>query len=307
MNKKWDKINGVIPPIITPFDEYGEIDERAFTKNIEKWNKDELAGYLVNGSNGETAFMNVEEKLKLVKLIAKHRAPDRHLMVGTGNESLRETISFTKACADLGAHSALVLTPHFYDGAMTSEVLIEFFTKVADNSPIPILIYNVPKFTHVNIHPNAIEELSKHPNIVGMKDSSGNVAQLANFLRVSDRDFQIFVGTASAWYQALCMGIEGGIMALANCLPNECKLVQKYFDAGDLNKAFNLYQVLLPVNTYVTSTYGIPGLKFACEIEGYQGGRVRSPLLNCSEEAMMKIEEMLKSANRKVKSIILEN
>jgi len=303
MSKNWVPIKGVIPPMITPFDEDGELDRGAFIENIEKWNSDRLAGYLVIGSNSETAYLNVGEKLELVKLVVKHGAPGRHIMAGTGNESLRETLSFTKACADLGVQSALVLTPNYYDGVMDSEHLIRFFTSLADESPIPVLIYNVPKFTHVNIKADAVKVLSRHPNIVGMKDSTGDMPQLANFLNVADEGFQIFTGTASAWYPALCMGVQGGVLALANCSPNECALVQEAYDQGELDKAFQIYKALFPVNSAVTGTYGIPGLKFACDLNGYRGGHVRSPLFACSEIGRSNIKDILDESKRKIQAI----
>jgi 4-hydroxy-2-oxoglutarate aldolase len=304
MQTNWVPIKGVIPPMITPFDAQGEIDHSAFIHNIEKWNTDQLAGYLVIGSNSETAFLSADEKLVLVKLAVRHRTPGRHLMAGTGCESLRETIAFTQACADLGVESALVLTPHYYDGVMDSDHLTRFFTALADQSPIPILIYNVPQFTHVNIKADAIKVLSQHPNIVGMKDSNGDVPQMANFLRVADAKFQIFVGTASAWYPALCMGVVGGILALANCSPNECASVQEAYDQGRLEQAFRLYQALLPVNSAVTALYGIPGLKYACDLNGYLGGQVRSPLMACPEDGRVHIEKIFTDLKNQIQTII---
>jgi 4-hydroxy-2-oxoglutarate aldolase len=303
MATNWEPIKGVIPPMITPFDEHGEIDRRAFTHNIEQWNADQLAGYLVIGSNSETAFLNTDEKLALVKLAVKYQAPGRHLMAGTGCESLRETIAFTQACADLGVASALVLTPHYYDRVMDSEHLIRFYIDLADRSPIPILIYNVPQFTHVNIKADAIDVLSRHPNIVGMKDSTGDIPQLANFLRVADEGFQIFVGTASAWYPALCMGVVGGILALANCSPNACASVQEAYDQGQLEKAFQIHQALFPVNHAVTALYGIPGLKYACDINGYRGGYVRSPLMACPDAGRAQINKVLNDAKHLIQTI----
>jgi 4-hydroxy-2-oxoglutarate aldolase len=295
---------GVIPPMITPFCENGDVDFAAFASNIDRWNRDNLAGYLVNGSNSETAYLNEEEKLELVRLTVGHAAPGRHIMAGTGMESLRETIRFTNRCAALGAQSALVLTPCYYDSAMTSAALIDFFTKVADQSDIPILIYNVPKFTHVNIKADAVAALARHPNILGMKDSTGDVPQLATFLRVTQgEDFCIFVGTASAWYPALALGIENAILALANCHPNECAAVQTAFDGGDWKKARDIYQVMFPVNTAVTGTYGIPGLKVACDLTGYQGGYVRSPLLQCPPESREAVTKIVRTAEEKLGSV----
>ena len=192
-------IRGAIPPMVTPFKANGDLDADAFVSNIEKWNKDKLAGYLVAGSNSETCYLSEDEKLELVKLTVDHAAKGRLIMAGSGLESARETIKLTNKCAKLGAHCALVLTPFYYGPSMDSKAMIRFFTEVANNSDIPILIYNVTKFTHVNIAADAVAELSRHKNIVGMKDSNGDVPQLATFLRVADPGFQVMTGTYGAW------------------------------------------------------------------------------------------------------------
>jgi len=211
-------------------------------------------------------------------------------------ESLRETIRFTNLAARLGVHAALVLTPFYYGGKMTSEALIKYFTKLADNSDIPILIYNVPKFTHINIKSDVVEVLSRYPNIIGMKDSLGDVPQLATFKRVIPDDFNLLVGTASAWYPALALGIKGAILALANCNPEECVDVKEEFDKENWKKSREIYQRIFPINTAVTGIYGIAGLKYACDLLGHKGGSVRSPLLPLKEEEKNKIKEVLKQA-----------
>ena len=277
MRKK--RFTGVIPPMITPFTAAGAVDYAAFTANLEHWNEDALSGYLVNGSNSETAYLNEAEKLQLLRLTAKHAKAGRYILAGTGMEGLAETIRFTNACAAEGAAYALVLTPCYYHNNMTSAALTDFFTRLAEASDIPILLYNVPKFTHVNIKADAVKTLAAHPNIVGMKDSTGDVPQLASFLAVTaGQDYEIFVGTVSAWFPALTLGIEAGIHATANCAPNACAAVQQAFAAGDTERARAIYQVLLPLNTAVTATYGIAGLKYAAELLGYAGGAVRCPL-----------------------------
>ena len=290
------KIKGVIPPMITPFKENGDVDYGAYVSNMQKWNNDKLAGYLVIGSNSETCYLSEEEKLELVKLTVENAAPGRTVMAGTGLESARETIDFTNKCARLGVQSALVLTPHYYGGSMTTKAMVKFFTAVADASDIPILLYNVSKFTHVNLSAEAIAELSKHPNIVGMKDSNGDVPQLATFLRVADPSFQVMTGTFSAWYPALALGIEGIISAMANCCPNEIAEVQELFDAGNWEGARDLYQRMFPVNGAVTGGFGIAGLKFATDYCGYTGGYVRNPLSDSSDEEKTKLTAILQKA-----------
>lgn len=291
------KIKGAIPPMITPFTEDGDVDYDKFVKNIEKWNEYDLAGYLVLGSNSETVYLTEEEKLKLIELTVKHSKEDKIVMVGTGMESTRDTIALTNKAADLGAACALLLTPNYYGGKMNDEALINYFTEVADNVTIPILIYNVTKFTHVNISPKAVGVLANHPNIIGMKDSSGSIPQLVEFKAVIDMtQFNLMVGTASAWYPALTLGIEGSVMALANCCPEECVDVQKEFDAGNLEKARELYERVFPVNSAVTGKYGIAGLKYASDLLGFNGGYVRKPLLESKDNEKAKLKEILESA-----------
>lgn len=289
-------IKGVIPPMVTPFKENGEVDFEGHIENMQHWNEDQLAGYLVLGSNSETVYLNEAEKLKLVELTVKHAKKNRIILAGTGLESVRETVVLTNKAADLGAHAALILTPSYYFSLMNEQAQINFFTQVADQATIPILIYNVTAFTHINISVQAVRELSRHPNIIGMKDSTGNVPQLVSFLDVMADDFNLIVGTASAWYPALGLGITGGIFALANCAPNECTKVQTEFDRGDLDAARETYQRIFPVNAAVTAQFGVPGLKYACGLLGYQGGFVRSPLLPPTDNEKTKIREILKRA-----------
>lgn len=287
------QIKGVLPPMITPFKENGDVDYDGHVKNMLKWNDTDMAGYLVLGSNSETVFMTEEEKLKLVELTVKNAREGRIILAGTGMESTRETIKLTNKAARLGAHGALILTPFYYGGSMNDEAIIKYFTTVADNTEIPILIYNVTKFTHFNISVNAVKELSRHPNIIGMKDSNGDVAQLIKFKSVIADDFNLMVGTASVWYPALTLGIRASIMALANCAPNECTEVQKNFEEGNHDRAREIYMRMFPVNNAVTTAYGVAGLKYACNLLGYEGGYVRSPLLQLKEENQQKVKEIL--------------
>jgi len=290
------RINGVLPPMITPFTEKGDVDYDAFAFNVEKWNKTELAGYLVLGSNGETAYLNEEEKEQLIKITVETAAKDKFLVVGSGLESVSETIKLTNKAAKYGIHSALVLTPSYYGDRMTSAALVDFFTRVADSVDIPIMLYNVPMYTHVDIKADAVEKLSRHPNIIGMKDSKGDVPQLATFKRVTPELWNLMTGTANAWYPALTLGIRAGILALANILPNECVQVKKLFDAGKWEEARALYQRVFPVNTAVSARYHVAGLKHAATLLGYRGGYVRCPLEQLSEPDKAGVAKVLEAA-----------
>jgi len=291
------KIEGVIPPMMTPFTEDQSVDYDKHVRNMEKWNQDKLAGYLVLGSNSEASYLSDEEKIKLIELTVKHARKDRLILAGTGLESAVETIRLTNKAAELGVHGALLLTPFYYGGKMNDEALIKYFTYVADRTEIPVLIYNVPKFTHINVSVNVVRELSQHPNIVGMKDSTGNVPQLVSFLPVIAEGFNLMVGTISSWFPALTLGIKAGIFALANLSPNECAEIQEAYNAGDLDSARKTYLRVFPVNTAVTATYGVPGLKYASDLMGYQGGSVRSPLLPPKDTEKAAIKEILKAAD----------
>lgn len=294
------KIKGVLPPMITPFTESGDLDLKAQQHNVKIWNDKGLAGYLVLGSNSEAAYLNETEKLDLIKATVEVADEDKIIMAGTGLESTRETIALTNKAAKAGAQCVLLLTPSYYGGQMGDEAQIQYFTDVADNVDIPVLIYNVTKFTHINISPKAVGVLSKHPNIIGMKDSSGNIPQLVQFKHVIDpSEFNLMVGTASAWYPALDLGIEASIMALANCSPQECVDIQTLYDEGKRDEARALYERMFPVNHAVTATYGVAGLKYVCDQLGYQGGFVRRPLLNLKPEQKSALDAVIEAAELK--------
>lgn len=297
-------LKGVMPPMLTPFTSDGRVDYEKFAGNIEKWNAHDLAGYLVTGSNSETPYLTEVEKLRLVELTVQHAAPGKYVMAGTGLESLAETIRLTNQCADLGVQSALVLTPSYYGGSMTSAALVDYFTRVAEGSTIPVLIYNVPKFTHVNIKADTVAQLAGHPNIIGMKDSTGDIPQLATFCRVTaGQDFTILVGTAGAWYPALAMGVTAGIHALANCCPEAGIAAQKAFDTGDWMRSRAIYQAAFPLNAAVTGTYGVAGLKYACELAGYHGGYVRCPLQELDAGAKQAVEKIVRKTEEDLSAL----
>jgi 4-hydroxy-2-oxoglutarate aldolase len=290
------KLVGVIPPMMTPFRENGDLDLDMHQRNMTHWEKDELCGYLVLGSNSESAFLSYDEKLRLIETTAAAASDNRIVLAGTGVESTQETIRLTNAAAKRGAHAALVLTPCYYNDQMTDEALIAHFGHIADHSDIPILIYNVPKFTHINISLTAVARLSNHPNIIGMKDSTGDVPRLAALLANASKEFHIIVGTAAAWFPALMLGIECGILALANLAPNQCASVQNSVRSGNLDSARELYLKMLPVNAAITNRFGIAGLKYAADLAGYEGGSVRSPLLPLGGQAKHEIKEILGTA-----------
>ncbi len=287
-------IKGIMPPITTPF-EHGEVAYDKLAQNIATWNKTGLTGYVVMGSNGESAFLTREEKLKLVEVTKRNLGSGKLIIAGTGSDSIKETILLSNGAADRGADYVLVLTPSFYKDQMKSGAFVRYFTEVADSIKIPLIIYNVPKFTGVNIEVDAVSKLSAHGNIVGLKNSSENVAQTAEILEYVPKDFSVLVGTASVLYPGLAAGATGGILALANIAPEECIKVQKLFDAGRHDEASRLQGKLIPLNKAVTSKYGVPGLKAAMDMLGYFGGEPRSPLISLGSAEREDIKSILKT------------
>ena len=283
------KLSGVLPPIATPF-QGGELALDKLKKNFQGWNKTGLSGYLVLGSNGEAVYLNEKEKMKVIEVSREAIPKSKIMLVGTGMESTQETIRFTNQAAKLGANGALVVTPSYFKGSMRPQILYDHFISVAESSKIGILIYNVPQFTGINMEPELVAKLSEHPNIIGIKDSSGNIGQLSEIVHLSQKGFAVFVGSAPVFFPALCVGAVGGILAVAQVAPQECVQIQDLFSKGKMDEARALQSRLTPLAKAVTTKYGIGGLKMALDLTGYFGGDPRPPLKRPGKE----VEEELK-------------
>ncbi len=286
------KLSGVLPPITTPFQD-GKLAPDKLKKNFQKWNKTGLSGYLVLGSNGEAIYLNEKEKMRVIEVSRKSIPKSRIMMVGTGMESTRETIRFTNDAAKLGADCALVVTPSYFKGSMRPQILYDHFIAVAESSRIGILIYNVPQFTGINLEPELVAKLSDHSNIIGIKDSSGNIGQLSEIIHLSKKGFAVFVGSAPVFFPALCVGAAGGILAVANAVPQECVRIRNLFSKGKMNDARVLQNKLTPLAKAVTTKYGIGGLKMAMDLAGYFGGNPRSPLKRPGREVEEELRRLL--------------
>lgn len=288
-------LKGIFSPVTTPFVN-DEVVYDKLASNIKKWNGTNLAGYVVMGSNGESAFLTRSEKLKIVEEVRRNTPQEKLVIAGTGSDSIRETISLTNNSAKNGADYALVLTPSFFKEKMTDESFVNYFTGVADNADIPVIIYNVPKYTGVNIEPAAVAEISAHKNIVGIKSSSENVAHLCAIIDTTPEDFSVLVGTASVLYPGLAVGASGGVLALANIAPGECTDIMEFFRTGNSAEALKLQARMIPVNKAVTGKYGVAGLKAAMDMLGYFGGNPRTPLNSLNESQRKDLEKILATA-----------
>ena len=286
------KLSGVIPPITTPFQE-GKLAPDKLRKNFQKWTKTGLSGLLVLGSNGEAVYLNEKEKLRVVEVSRESIPKSKIMMVGTGMESTQETIRFTHQVANMGADCALVVTPAYFKGSMKPQILYDHFIAVAESSQIGILIYNVPQFTGINLEPEVVAKLSHHPNIIGIKDSSGNIGQLSEIIHLSKKGFAVFVGSAPVFFPALCVGAVGGILAVAQVVPQGCIKIQDLFNKGKMDEARALQSQLTPLAKAVTTKYGIGGLKMAMDLVGYFGGAPRSPLKRPGREVEEELKRLL--------------
>lgn len=293
MNKTTLSLSGVFPPIPTPFDAQGDIAIEALADNIQRWNEHDLSGYVVLGSNGEAGFLAEEEKLRVWEAARRVIPADKLMIAGAGCESTRQTIALSQKAADAGADAVLLVTPHYYDPKMTPEGLFQHYQTVADGVPVPVLIYTVPKFTHVDIDTATVARLSQHPNIVGIKDTGGNLAKLADTVRVVAPGFQVLAGSAGFFLAGLTVGAVGGVLALANVSPSYSLKILRLFKAGQLDKAAKLQRRMIPVNAAITARFGIAGLKAALDILGYYGGPVRSPLMQVTEGERQVLRDVL--------------
>jgi len=290
------KLKGIYPPTPTPFDESGNIAWAHLESNIDFWCSTGLSGLVVMGSNGEFVTLSWAEKLELIERscsMAKGRKP---IVVGCGCEGTRDTIALCKHSAKSGAAAALVLNPNYYKAAVKDDMLREYYTEVADASPIPVIIYNMPGNTGVNLSAALVASLAGHPNIIGIKDSGGNIVQISEILRDVPEDFSVFAGSCSYLYATLALGGVGGTLALANVLPELCVQVQTYVDQNKHAEAAALQKKLLAANAAVTTRFGIAGLKAAVEMVGLYGGPPRRPLLPLSANDRQILQKILDEA-----------
>jgi 4-hydroxy-2-oxoglutarate aldolase len=286
-------LKGCFPPIPTPFDTKGRVDHHQLANNLEKWQRTDLAGFVVLGSNGEAALLKRNEKIAVWKTAGQTISKGKLFIAGTGCESTAETLDLTEKAAALGARAAMVVTPHYYRARMDHAALMNHYTMVAERSPIPIILYNVPASTNVDISAELVVALSKHPNIIGMKESSGNVAKMGLIVREAPSHFQVLAGSGSFLLPALSVGAVGGVMALSAVAPNAVVEIIALFEAGKLKDAKKTQLRLIPTNNAVTSRFGIAGFKAALDLLGMYGGPVRSPLLPLDEPGRAEVAAIL--------------
>ncbi len=286
------RLEGVFAALTTPFSGDG-IAVEEFKKNILRYNTTNLAGYVVLGSTGEAVFLGDDEAETLLGAARAVAAPGKIIIAGASRESTRLTGEFVRRMAGLGANAALVKPPHYYKAAMNQDALKRYFFDVADSAPIPIIIYNIPQNTGVPVEPPTIIELSRHPNIAGIKDSSGRLANLSEVTASVRPDFSFLLGAGAIFLAGLLLGASGGILALAAAVPDLCVEIYSLSHRGRLVDARNLQLDLVPLNKALTETLGIPAIKYALDLLGYSGGPPRPPLRPLDEDGKVRLSQLL--------------
>src|SRR5262245_16692278 len=275
---------GVFTPIATPFTSDDKVDEKGLASNVKRWMTTPLTGLVVLGSNGEAPQLEEKEADRVVEIARAGVPKDRPLIVSTGPESTRSPIAATRLSADLGADCALVRTPSFFKNQMTSEVFIRHYAEVADASRIPVLLYNVTMYTAVTLGADAVEQLSGHPNIVGMKESGNDLLYISECINRSADDFTVLAGSATTLFQSLCAGCDGAALALAALLPDECVEMVKLVKENRIAEARALQRKVTPLARSIGGGFGITGLKAALDLLGFNGGLPRPPLRPASNQ-----------------------
>jgi 4-hydroxy-2-oxoglutarate aldolase len=286
------KLHGILPPIATPFDHRGDLYKVKVQHNVEKWNRTGLTGYVVCGSTGESVYLTTEEKLQLWEWVAEYAASDKILVCGTGMESVRETVALTNAAAERGYKAAMVRTPHYYKNLVHKmDAQILYFRAVADQVKIPVMIYNWPQVTGVDISTEAVVTLSHHPNIFGIKESSGSLEKCIQMIKEVQPGFQVLTGSAPILAPSLAVGCTGAVLAFANAAPYSAISIWEAHRSREFVAGMDWQNRILRAAQLVTVKYGVPGLKYAMDLNGYYGGPPRLPLTAITPEAKKEIEQ----------------
>jgi 4-hydroxy-2-oxoglutarate aldolase len=291
-----ESLRGILLPFVSPFDEEAEVHVRAVGTNIEKWNETGISGYVALGSTGERVHLTERECLLVIEEARAHVPARLSLVVGAGQPSTRLTIDEVKRWASAGADGVLVITPGYYRAEMTQSALKGYYQKVADASPVPVLLYNIPQLSGITLAPETVAELAEHENIIGIKDSSGDIVALGEMLRLVPEGFSVLTGHGAALLPALAAGACGAILAVGCFAPRACVEVYRAFQAGDYESARALQRKLAFLVRAVMGRNGIGGIKAAMTVLGYEGGRARAPLSMPDESARLEIAKILKTS-----------
>lgn len=287
------QLTGVFAPLPTPFDESGALDVQRLRAALPMWVRSPLTGFVVLGTNGEAGLLSDVEAARVVDEARSLVPRERVLIAGTARESTVHAVEAARQAASLGADAVLVRTPCFFKGLMNGAAFERHYRAVADASPVPVLLYNFTAATGVNLQPDTVGRLAEHPNIVGMKESGSDIAQIADLVAVAPAGFSVLAGSASTFHAALCAGVHGGILALASLVPDACVRLFDLVRGGHYDEGRALQRHLLPLARLISTGYGVPGLKAALALSGIDAGLPRSPLAPATAAAIAHLRDAL--------------
>ena len=290
---KGTNLNGILLPTTTPFGPSGEIDFSSLRSNLDRWSQTGIRGFVLLGSTGERVHLDEREYLQTIETARAATPRDLSFIVGAGQQSTLGTINEIRNAARAGADAVLVITPHFYRTVITQQTLVSYYTAVADEAPVPVLLYSMPPLTGIKIEPETVARLSEHANIIGVKDSSNDIAGFTQTVNLCPSDFAVMTGNGTVLLDALRAGATGAILAVGCAVPEVCVEIFRAFHAGEDEHAAALQSKLTPLASAVTTKFGIGGLKAALDLAGYRGGNVRAPLRPADETARTEIATLL--------------
>lgn len=290
------KLEGVFAPVVSTFyRESGELDCASFSANIRAHLAAGLHGIVVGGSTGEAALLDFDERACLVDCAREMVPRDKWLIIGTGAESTRTCMKQTLEAAKRGADAVLVVAPHYYASAMTGPALMQHYWRVAEESPVPVILYNIPKYMHFALAPTLVAELGAHKNVIGIKDSSGNPELFASYMNIQSPSFAVLDGNAQMFQHAMESGADGGILAAADFAATLCLEIFDAVKRGDTEAAAAAQSRLTPLGAKIVAELGVPGVKTAMDRVGLSGGPVRSPLVSLDADQAELVDGLLKS------------
>jgi 4-hydroxy-2-oxoglutarate aldolase len=283
-------LRGIFAPVTTPF-RNDEVDLDAFRRNARHYASTPLAGLVVLGSNGEAASLDDGESDSLIAAAREEYPREKWLVAGTGRESVRMTVAACRRAAAEGADAVMVRTPSFFKTRITAESLKQYYTAVADQSPAPVILYNITSFTGVNLLPETAAALSEHPNVIGIKDSGGDITVISDLVAECRPGFPVLAGATTMLYASLCAGGAGATVGPGAVAPEICAGVQEAYDRGDHVEAKRLQKLLVPISRLVGPKWSVAGLKVAVDAYGLTGGAPRLPLLPVPPDGVKAIHD----------------
>jgi 4-hydroxy-2-oxoglutarate aldolase len=291
-----DRLQGIMPPVITNFDTAGEIAPIPFRENLRRWIETPVDGIVLFGSNGEGALVDEEEKTRLTAF-ARDVVPAGYVLIGgASGESTRSTIRQAKQLAGAGADVVLVHPPAYFGPHISVAAMMDHFRALADASPVPVLLYHIPKYTKVTLEAGFVAELMRHPNVAGLKDSSGDIKRFADYTSACDKGCRLFIGNGALLYTALELGAAGGILGVANFAPALCADVVRHFREGRPQEAGRVQGLLTPLHREIVAAHGAAGCKAALDLIGWSGGSPRAPIRALGDRERQQMARVMQEA-----------